>query len=433
VIFGKRTVKDGECAAIWDVNGKLSLHEGPQRIWISRSNVRFLDLHIANQHQYLEVCFKRGEKEHIPGPASVWLNPSIHSSVKVKDSIKLDSFEALVVYSDTCAAVNSVETAAELEGSQTLPAKATPSSPDLSALSVSRRVLHGPAIFTPSANERVLEFSWHGDTMASEDHPSKTRVLPGQDRFVKLQLLQKQIYYNVRDVLTSDDLALTVKLMISYQCQDVQVMLDSTQDPIGDLVNAVCSDVIAFAASRTYEQFLEQTASLSDMASFVTLGSRARDIGFKVHKVMYRGYKAGAHVESMHDNAVRSRTELKLRAETVQQQQMLQDLELDSSMKRSQKEMEKEMAYQKHQREMEALEHTERLRRLAEEHEQTLKHTQQLNETQLNFYNGLSDRGVELTKYLVAKEQKVDQHHLLQVQGQGEADSQKLQMHIHQK
>ena len=38
-------------------------------------------------------------------------------------------------------------------------------------------------------------------------------------------------------------------------------------------------------------------------------------------QVMYRGYKASQHVEALHDKAVKSRTELRLQAETAEQQQ----------------------------------------------------------------------------------------------------------------
>ena len=43
---------------------------------------------------------------------------------------------------------------------------------------------------------------------------------------------------------TSDDAQITVKLMVFYEIIDIEKMLDSTHDPIGDLVNAVCADMI---------------------------------------------------------------------------------------------------------------------------------------------------------------------------------------------
>ena len=44
---GKRTVKEGECAAIWDMSGKRKIILGPQRVRLWFSHVRFLDRHVA--------------------------------------------------------------------------------------------------------------------------------------------------------------------------------------------------------------------------------------------------------------------------------------------------------------------------------------------------------------------------------------------------
>ncbi len=62
---------------------------------------------------------------------------------------------------------------------------------------------------------------------------------------------------------TKDDTLLTVKLMIFFELKDVEKMLDNTHDPIGDFINAVASDVVAFCATLTYDQFLEKTSSLN--------------------------------------------------------------------------------------------------------------------------------------------------------------------------
>ena len=48
VWMGKRTVKEGECAAIWDMSGERKKIEGPQRVRLWFSHVRFLDKHTAD-------------------------------------------------------------------------------------------------------------------------------------------------------------------------------------------------------------------------------------------------------------------------------------------------------------------------------------------------------------------------------------------------
>jgi len=48
----------------------------------------------------------------------------------------------------------------------------------------------------------------------------------------------------VSDVRTSDDAQIVVKLMVFFEIKDIEKMLDSTQDPIADVINSVCADVI---------------------------------------------------------------------------------------------------------------------------------------------------------------------------------------------
>ena len=62
-------------------------------------------------------------------------------------------------------------------------------------------------------------------------------------------------------------------------------MLTQTHDPIADFVNAVCSDVIAFAATISYEDFLKLTHKLSDLATYSQLATRSERIGYTVTKV----------------------------------------------------------------------------------------------------------------------------------------------------
>ena len=69
----------------------------------------------------------------------------------------------------------------------------------------------------------------------------------------------------MREVRTKDDTLLTVKLMIFFELVDIVKMLDNTHDPIADFINAAASDVIAFCALLTYEEFLEKTNVLNDL------------------------------------------------------------------------------------------------------------------------------------------------------------------------
>ena len=115
VLFGKRTVKDGECAAIWLADGRRKLVEGPRRKRLFLSHIRFLDRYVADQNQYLLMQFRDGHKEHRRGPLAVFFDPCIHEKVEVKEALKLGANEAIVVYNEEDARRASGKAAAEGE------------------------------------------------------------------------------------------------------------------------------------------------------------------------------------------------------------------------------------------------------------------------------------------------------------------------------
>ena len=126
------------------------------------------------------------------------------------------------------------------------------------------------------------------------------RLATSDERLFNNQLsVQAQLYYNVTDVRTQDDAMLKIKLMVFYHMDSIDQMLDSTSDPIGDFSNAVCADVIRFASEYTFEEFLQHTNSLNDLATFPVLVQRAHAVGFLIDKVVFRGYKASEHLQKV--------------------------------------------------------------------------------------------------------------------------------------
>ena len=98
VRLGKRTIKDGEAASVWDMNGTHRLILGPKLVRLFYSQIRFLDRFTASSDEYLEVRFLDGRTEHLMGPVSVHLCPVYHSFVKVRECIRVPSAAHAVVY-----------------------------------------------------------------------------------------------------------------------------------------------------------------------------------------------------------------------------------------------------------------------------------------------------------------------------------------------
>eukprot|EP00735_Rhodelphis_limneticus_P010742 TRINITY_DN356_c0_g1::TRINITY_DN356_c0_g1_i1::g.7451::m.7451 TRINITY_DN356_c0_g1::TRINITY_DN356_c0_g1_i1::g.7451 ORF type:complete len:415 (+),score=86.43,Band_7/PF01145.20/3.3e+02,Band_7/PF01145.20/0.00054 TRINITY_DN356_c0_g1_i1:123-1367(+) len=377
------TIDEGQKAAVYHKTGKIEIVSGPARIFTFSAEVRPLSRFIASELQYLELLFLDGRRENRRGPCSEWLNPLVHSSIYARDGTEINSQEVLVVYRTN-----------EKTGQ------------------VERHIIPGPTLHIPTPNEYVHQFKWHG----SPSHGNPGEKVPGALQFTKLRVIADQFYNNVSDVRTCDDALLTVKLMIFFKLVDIEKMLNQTHDPVADFINAVCADVVTFASTLTYEEFLEKTSCLSELTSYPQLCSRSEGIGFQIHKVVYRGYFASTRLQEMHDTAIQARTRLRLEAETEKQAQELADLKLNREFERDRLTHEKEEAVVVHQAKLLALRTNEqRKQRLEDEDakllqerarcEMVARNEQESYNRQLSFFKELKGMGVELTKYLVSQAQ----------------------------
>lgn len=428
-------------------------------------SVNTIKRHVASQSEYLVVQYKDGRKEHIRGPKTVNFHPLQHERIDVHEALKLAANEAVVVYRrHAFASGDGPSLLAKLEvvptkngsGKDAQSAEVAAGTPLLTTeptgqegtMHVERRVVHGPAVFMPDSNEWLHTFSWHG-SMSADGKGSKTgyvgdRKVPHALNFQVLRCMPDSMYLSVRDVRTVDDASLTVHLMLFYELQSIETMLDSTNDMIGDFVNAASADVMTFASRLTYETFLQETAELSRVANFPILSSRMEQTGNALLKVVYRGYGASDSLQMMHDEAISRRTRLRLEADAAREEQEKRAMELRARQSRSAQEQELEKAAAAHKLQVKALEQEQMRKSADEEHARHLRHAKEKAEmdlaherdryeeelrrekerAELDIANlrarhqqevakleGLKDLGVNLTEYLVAVAAvKPDQH-----------------------
>jgi hypothetical protein len=401
--FGFRTIPEGRRVAIHDnKTGRVAFADGPQRLWLWGKNVIELRSYAASPEQYLIVKFKDGRRLHRPGPTSVWFDPVQHEAIEVAPAITVDAHEAVVVYRRQQD-------------------------------SVERHVLRGPRMFVPQENEWLHEFRWHG-----ADPKDPRRKIPRALVFTKLRVIPDQMYVDVEDVRTADDALLIIKLMIFFELTDAERMLDQTHDPVADFINAVSADVIDFAATQTFERFKENTEKLNDIATYKQLVQRAERIGYRVNKVVYRGYHANPKLQAMHDNAIETRTRLRLEAETEEQAQSLADLKLNRERDRVKQRQDIEQSEAQHKLRLQRSEHDEKVRRAQAERDTELdakrreyeleeNHQAATNGQQIALLQSMQGMQVDLTRYLVAQYQHPDR--FIRIDGPfGEGNS---QLHLH--
>ncbi|XP_033730756.1 uncharacterized protein LOC117320210 [Pecten maximus] len=319
---------------------------------------------------------KDGILTHKRGPCEIFHNPLVYDSITVKDATKIDANHLVVVYKR------------------------------LKDNDVQRRIIQGPTVFVPEAEEWLHQFSWHGC-----DASDKTRMIPGHNKFTQLAVIPEQFYYNVRDVRTVDDTMITVKLMIFYDLKEILKMLDKTHDPVADMINAVCADVITFSGKNTFEDFLKNTHKLSELSSFPQLTQRAEKIGYDIQKVVFRGYHANDRLQLMQSSAIESRTQLRLNTEIEEMKQRLQNFKLSKEQARTKLKHEMEKSEQDHKQMIDNMKQVHDLEIKQMEHEQALKiatlttssnldDRRARNRKEVEHLSKLRDLGVDVTLYL---------------------------------
>ena len=397
------TIEEGRKVLAYRSGGKIDVIDGPARIWKGLSRFKEMRHHVAHPGEFLLVRFHDGRQQHLRGPAEVWFDPRIHDAVAVQKGLSLAAKEAVVVYGEGA------------DGE------------------TQRRICHGPGMFVPQPGEWLHEFSWH----ASEGGSRGVEKEPDGLQFQKMWLMPDQMYHDVRDVRTADDAVLVIRLMIFFELLDIEKMLDTTHDPIGDFVNAATSDVVEFTGRLSFEEFKKQTAQLNELSTYTQLLHRAQQCGYRINNVVYRGYGAPKSLQKMHDEAIAARTGLQLEKDTEKQTQELEDYRLQCQVERSQRrrteqttEIEHDILLQEKRNASNnaALEQKHNLQRLQKRKDAELQTeiARRQNEESRAHLEHLGDMGVELTEYLT--QGRADQV----IELRGKADGQQPHLHINQ-
>lgn len=371
-----KTILEGEQAVIFNHLGEGKLVVGPARVFLFRERLQKLKKYTASQYEYLKLRDKDGVVTHKRGPCEMFFNPMLHENIQTLDALKLDANHMVVVYKR------------------------------VKDDAVQRKIIQGPTVFVPEAEEWLHEFKWHGT-----DPENKTRMVPGRDKFQQLAVIPEQFYYNVKDVRTNDDTMITVKLMLFYELKDVLKMLDTTHDPIADMINGMCADVIAFVGKLSFEQFLKMSHLLSQLDSYPQLSQRADRIGYEVQKIVFRGYHSSEQLQIMQNSAIESRTQLRLNTEIEEQRQKLADLKVTKEQERTKlrQEMEKskqdhkqkvEQLKQQHTLEIEQLQHDQKLLIASQMTKARIDHQSEDDCHKIDHLNKLKDLNIDLTAYM---------------------------------
>lgn len=372
------TIDEGQQVLVRDATGKMKIVVGPQRVWSWWRSFLPMKHFVAHPGQFLVIRFRNGRQQHLPGPAEVWFDPREHLEITLEDALRLSGKEAVVVYSqrkDTGA--------------------------------IARRIEYGPAVFVPQPGEWLHEFQWH----ASQGGHKGAEKIPRALVFQKLWLMPDQMYHDVHDVRTSDDAVLTIRLMLFFELVDIERMLDTTHDPIGDFINAATSDVVDFTGRYDFDAFKQNTEKLNELDTYKQLQSRAAQCGYRINKVVYRGYGAPDSLQKMHNEAIEARTRLVLQLATEQQAQDVENYKLDGQLARAAKRRGEQKSEVEHELDLSSKKNAADISERQRQQEFTRRQREadaqvevQMQEErdaeQRRHYESLKSMGVDLTRFL---------------------------------
>ncbi|XP_067946917.1 uncharacterized protein [Watersipora subatra] len=374
-----KTVREGEQAVLYNYLGQGTLLKGPQRVFIFRDHLVMLERKTASQYEYLELKDTVGNVTHVPGPCEMFLNPLELAALEVKDAIRIASNHVIVVYRKN-----------ENE--------------------VIRRIVEGPTVFIPTANEWIHTFEWHGPDQAEADH-----MIRAARKITQLPMMPEHFSDKVNEVRTIDDTKMVIKLMVYYELADALKMLEETSDPIADMMNAMCADVIQFAGRLTFQEFVSQSNSLNKTDTFTQLLQICDKIGYKLNKIVYRGYTVTIKLQEMHNRNIENRTRMKLQHETQAMEQRIKDFTLSKQQDRVAQLNEVADMKEQHSQTRTKLISDHALQKASEEHAQLLRLKKlrldsemrlqaEKNEQEAEYMQRLTGLGVDLTQYLRTKQ-----------------------------
>ena len=340
VRFGKRTIKAGEAAAIWNVNGVHRQVVGPKYVRLWYSQIRFLDYFAAAKGQYLVVNYLDGKEEHLEGPIGMYKNPVFHKTIVINDSYQLMSAtESLVVYSSVPSLKNE-EVCSYGGGGIALTltnpnedkfnySKSATATTETSS-NLTKRIIKGPANFTPTPNDKVHKFSGFA-------------VLSQVQNFDNLPF----------GVNTMDEQKSIVTLDVKVSINDIDKFVDATSNLKAVVVKALSTDILNITSDLRWNEVNPTLRSIEidTKSSWKTLKASLKDCGCELIDCSYLTFKPSAELQN---NQIEKIKQLN----SLEKQRIADNDKLELEKKRLAVDVQKEenmllQAKRKHQQELE--------------------------------------------------------------------------------
>jgi hypothetical protein len=407
VHLGGRTIKDGEAAAVWNRRGEHTQIIGPRRIILFSSTIRFLTRFKAEADQYLKINHRDGTVEHIQGPIQMYLNPSHHDEITVKDGIKLKENEVIQVCHLPMLRRKEVEY--NVDGTS-VGKEVAPLTKE------SKRYVHGPTLFFPTEDELVEEFQWSGLPTVIDDgmHIYNLEGKPAA-KFTTVQLHTKRVW-RAKVTIGSESKKVLVSLAITYKIDSID-KITLHKDPCASVCAALMGDIqdlfqeeetAAASSSGNFQPIQAAVAwKLSGSKSFPNLMGMGEAVGFSIESVKVLEISPGKQLQRQINEEHDRKMQMKARVASKESEIQFQELELEERRKkmenkiqlsRKEAKMQSELAEELYLQKMAASDQQYELDKKREK--QKLESWKASDEAVLYFLGNLKELGVDMSKFM---------------------------------
>ena len=313
-------VEEGQRVLMRRPNGTMDVIVGPRRVWRGRNTFQPMQHFVAHPGEYLIVRFRDGRQEHLPGPAEVWFDPRVHQEVDPRGG-----------------------------------------APGRRQGGGRRLQQQGGHRHRPAA-DRVRP-----DAV----HPAARRVAA----HLRLARLRRRLAGRPQGAPRAGlpEALADARPDVPRRPRRPHRRRRRAHDPPDDLLRAARHRPDAGGDPRPDRRLRQRRHSATWSTSPAgTTSSRssgtptsstswrrtasspaaAAQCGYRINKVVYRGYGAPERLQQMHDQAIEARTKLQLERATEQQAQDLEDFKLDSQLLRAGKRRHEQTAEVEHELEL---------------------------------------------------------------------------------
>ena len=256
---------------------------------INVKSIKKLDMYPIDSGSYAVISYFDGKVEHVRGPTNICGDIRTINTVEIKPIMFVESNETIVVYTKHND-------------------------------KLTRKIIKGATTFVPQPNDTIHEFSWSGHDGKNElNIKIRNKVV-----FSRLKQMPHQMYLDVPNVRTKDDVLLTIKIIAFFDITNLEQMLDNTNDPIANISTGVGADVIKTISQFTFSEFKDAISQLNNLDQYTELLKTTNTIGITLNNIVFRGYLASSDLQKLHNDAVIERQKLILKEENQKNNQALQ-------------------------------------------------------------------------------------------------------------